>query len=363
MKILDKYLIINFLKPLFYSIVTFAGIMLVTDIFETANTLISAKVSLSASFKYFFFKIPQIITLILPVSVLLATLFSLSKLFFQNEITAMKANCITVYRIFAPILILTFTLSILNFFWNETIVTRANRITNIIKQTQIKKINIKYNEAYNISIHLSSDQFLKLHYLNKEENIMENINLLYYTPQSSLKMRIDAKYAKWNDNKWSFCEGIKRKFNSFGELISESQFEKEVISISKSPEDILEIVFFERREPEEISFLSLQKYIAILKKSGSNVTNYLVELHMKLSFPMISFIISLIGASLALLASFRGNIAGFGLSIFISFIYWGTMAVGRSLGRSEILSPFLATWIANFIYGSLGIYLIIKVKK
>lgn len=363
MKILDKYLIISFLKPFFYSIITFTGIMMVTDIFEAANTLISAQVNLFTSLKYFFFKIPQTITLILPVSVLLATLFSLSKLSSQNEITAMKANCVTVYRILAPILTLTFILSVLNFFWNETIVTKSNSITNLIKQAQIKKIDIKHNEAYNISIHLSSNQFLKLYYLNKEEGTMEDINLLYYTPQSSLKMRIDAKHAKWNDNNWIFYKGVKRKFNSSGELISELQFEKEIISISKSPEDILEIIFFERRKPEEISFLSLQKYITTLKKSGNSVTNYLVELHMKLSFPMISFIISLIGASIALFTSLRGHVAGFGLSIFISFIYWGTMAVGRSLGRSEILSPFLAAWIANFIYGFLGIYLLIKVKK
>lgn len=363
MKILDKYLIVSFLKPFFYSVITFTGIMVVTDILETANTLISAQVNLFTSFKYFFFKIPQIITLISPVSILLATLFFLSKLSSQNEIIAMKANCITIYRIFAPVLILTFGLSVLNFFWNETIVTKFNNLTNLIEQVQIKKINIKHNEAYNISMHLSNGQFLKLHHLDKKEGTMKDINLLYYTSQNFLKMRVDAKYAKWNDNNWIFHEGVKREFNSSGELTSELQFEKEIISISKSPEDILEIVFFERRKPEEISFLSLQKYIAILKKSGSSITNHLVELHIKFSFPMINFIISLIGASLALSTSLKGHIAGFGLSILISFIYWGTMAVGRSLGRSEILSPFLAAWIANFIYGSLGVYLLIKVKK
>ncbi|MBU1781755.1 LptF/LptG family permease, partial [bacterium] len=177
-------------------------------------------------------------------------------------------------------------------------------------------------------------------------------------------VRLDAKYAKWNGKNWISGQGVKRRFNSSGEIVSAYQFKEEILPLTKSPDDILEIIFFEKKEPEEISFFSLLRYITILRKCGSKVTNYLVEFHMKVSFPMINFMMVLIGAPLALFTTLKGrSIAEFGISIFIGFIYWGTMAIGRSLGRSEMLSPFLSAWLANLIFGFLGIYLLVKVKK
>ena len=95
---------------------------------------------------------------------------------------------------------------------------------------------------------------------------------------------------------------------------------------------------------------------------GENSVSYQVDLYTKLSFPLVSLIVVLIGIPFAFSMGKRGALVGLGLSMAIVVIYWVALSVFRSLGSAELLSPLLAAWGANLIFGLMGLYLLFTLR-
>ena len=91
--------------------------------------------------------------------------------------------------------------------------------------------------------------------------------------------------------------------------------------------------------------------------------NYLVYLHLKLAFPLINFIVVVIGASLANGFRMKGAAVGFGLSVVISFIYYAFMRTGQALGHNGALPPYVAAWLGDLVFGLVGILMFARAQR
>ena len=90
---------------------------------------------------------------------------------------------------------------------------------------------------------------------------------------------------------------------------------------------------------------------------------YLVELYLKISFPLANLIVVLIGVALAL-RNRRGGLAiAFGLSVFISFVYYALIRTGQALGHNGALPPMLAAWLGNLVFGLLALELFRRARR
>jgi len=88
-----------------------------------------------------------------------------------------------------------------------------------------------------------------------------------------------------------------------------------------------------------------------------------VEVHKKYSIPFACIVFVFIGAPLGMMAH-RGNMAvSGGISLIFFIIYWIFLIGGEELADRDLLSPFLSMWLANFIVGGFGIYLLIRTVK
>ena len=113
-----------------------------------------------------------------------------------------------------------------------------------------------------------------------------------------------------------------------------------------------------------------QALIQRLKSSEKNIDfyqrqiyKYEVEMHKKFSIPFASIIFVLIGAPLGIKAK-KGSL-GVGVTFSIGFflLYWVFLIGGEELADRQLISPFLAMWLANIIVGAFGIYLTYRVVK
>jgi lipopolysaccharide export system permease protein len=103
-----------------------------------------------------------------------------------------------------------------------------------------------------------------------------------------------------------------------------------------------------------MNYVELRAYVDKLRASGGRVANYLVDLHLKLAFPLINLIVVMIGASLATRLRMRSAALGFGLSVGIAFIFYGFMRTGQALGHNGALPPYVAAWTADALFGAVG---------
>lgn len=128
---------------------------------------------------------------------------------------------------------------------------------------------------------------------------------------------------------------------------------------------------FEQKQKSRLA--ALRKTQAVYQKIKSSKKNiqyfkkqiykYEVEIHKKFSIPFASIIFVLIGAPLGIKA--RKGSLGVGVSFSIGFflLYWVFLIGGEELADRQLISPFLAMWLANFIVGFFGLYLTYRVVK
>jgi len=339
----------------------FTGLIIISHLFRQTDLLIENEIPPLIMIEYFLYQIPFTLVLVTPVAVLLASLFSLGTLSHHNEIMAMKSAGVNLYRIILPIWVMALLISLLSFLWNEFVVPEANQRMLMIKSQKIYHKNIS-STAENLSFRSDKGWFLLIKLFDKEKGIMEGIEIKSCYSDGQLSLRIDAKLAMWRNNIWWFEDGILRKFNQQGLIIKEEKFKKKKLPIW-SPEQIWMISQVEKKESNEMGIKELWAYIRLLQASGSKFNDKLVDFHLKVSFPLANFILALIGTGLSLQRLKGGRAASFGVSILISFLYWEAIGIGRALGMAEKLPPLFSAWIANIIFGIIGVFLAVKAKK
>ncbi len=118
----------------------------------------------------------------------------------------------------------------------------------------------------------------------------------------------------------------------------------------------------EWKEPDQMSYGELKTYTEDIEERGFETVKFKVALNYKLSFPLASLIMTLLGIPFAFSMGRKGTLVGIGLSIIIAMVYWGAFALLKNLGDINYLNAFLAAWGPNLIFGLIGLYLIFALR-
>ena len=358
MRILDRYLLREQILSLVMGLVFFVAIFVVVDVFEKLDSFLDNKVPLPVVLHFYLVSIPGIVTMVLPMSMLLSCLLALGQVGRHNELTAMQAAGIGVTRVLLPLYVFAFLVSASVFTVNETVMPGMNALRNKIYRGDIKKESLEGASVRTNLAYLGSDgrTFLIRSY-NIPERTMREV-VIQQIRQHTLNGRIDAESATWEKGRWVFRQGFVRRFDREGEHAA--HFNELVIpGLKESPES------FEKAEedPKALSYWELERYIQRLKQSGSRVQKYLVELYLKISFPLTNFVVVLIGTALAIRVRRGGLAISFGLAVFISFVYYAIIRTGQALGHSGTLPPLIAAWLGNLVFGVLGLELLRRARR
>ena len=359
MKIIDKYILKSFLQILIFSITAFILIYIITNLIEKLDDFIDKQVPVKMVILYYIYFIPNIIKEILPVSMLLASLFSISQFARNSELIALKSSGLSLYRILSSIIIFSFCISIISFFYNEIFVTKTNRLKFDIDRIYLLKLPpAGLSKRSNISIQDSENRTLNVGYFDGKKLTAHNINI-QNKKRNTITQRVDARRMEWVDDKWILYDGVIRNFTDETEEL-ETFTQSNNISLNAEPKDLGAIQI----KPEEMNYSELKSFIEKLKNLGSDTLKWSVHLNQKLSFPFSNFIIVMFGISLASAGWRRGTAKSFGISLLFCFLYYGVnVSLGPILGQSNILPPPLAAWLGNLIFGTFGIISLLRAPK
>lgn len=380
MKILDGYLIRRFGYALLFSLIAFWVIFLVVDLVEHMDNFIDRHAPLFLVIKYYFYYTPYTLALTLPVAMLLACLFSIGQLARHNELTAMKSAGISLYRILLPVLVLSFLISLFVIGFGGWLVPFTYQKKEEVKTVEIEKRR-KQQEVMLDNVFVQGEDGRIFHLRNYDTREKLGTGALVQKFEGSrLKEEIRAERVRWQNNGWLFEDGVHRIF-------SDSLLEPNLTGDrEKTRQDSLPSNHAERyqafdelfrmdlrikpealgrrqKKPDEMGYLELAEYVKVKKRSGQVVARESTDLHVKIAFPFVNFIIVLLGAPLAANPKRSGLAIGFAVSLFISFVYYTLIRMGQSFGYSERLPPLLAAWAANILFVILGTILLIKAKK
>lgn len=355
--ILARYISGELVKMLLLSVCAFIAIYLVVDVFQGIRMIMDHKPAVQLIFKLYLLKVPNIVSQVIPVVVLLSTIITLGLLSKNSEVVAMKSSGISLYSIVFPVLVISIAVSFLSFFSNEYILPYTNRMVKFIERVDIRKETPKRLFKQDKIWYRSENAIYNIQFFNPETNTLKGIVIYYIGDGFKLTKRLEAREAKWDGTAWIFYDAIENVFNNDG--ITGNSYKKITVKLPESP-DVLKT---EERVAEEMGFRELKAYIKRLKGEGYDSSRLVVDLYSKLSYPFTSFIMAFLGIPFALKSGRSGGFAlGVFISVLIGFGYWLVMSISLSLGRVEALPPLIAAWGANVIFGLIGVLMMMKAE-
>lgn len=355
MKVIDRYLIREFIKSFLACLGFFTALLLVVRFGEKeVGTFIAKRMSFWMSIESLFLQVPGYVIQIAPPSMLFATFFSLGRMTQNNEITAMRTCGISLYRIFLPIFLSAFIIALMMIVFNDQVVTRATK-----KDIELKGLNIEAPGISRNIVFISSDnRVFYVDAINLNSQSMERITIYELDENYDVKSQTDAKFASWTDGIWHLKNGVIRTYKNG--IWQENHFDIKDVSVQEDPE----IMVKSSQDKQTLPLTELSKLINYKKRTGQVVRKDLVSFHSRLSFPYACFVMAMLGAPLFVMFGKSGAAVGFLLTMFISFVYWGVaIAIFEALGNNGILPPIVSCWSANIIFMFIGAVFVYKVKK
>lgn len=364
MKIIDRYMIREFLKAMLLALVSFVLLFILVDVFEKLDIFIDAKAKLWMVALFYLYQIPYILVLTLPVAMLLASMGTISQMSRNYEIVALKSSGISLNRIFMPLLLLGLLISLLVLGFGETVVPFTNQKRGNLERQDIRKRSLFF-EAVRTNLYYAGTEgrfyFIKKYDVTKAT--MDSVVIWQMDSLNRLALRVDAPKGSWVTDHWEL-QGIKgvpivqRRFIS--DQIQEDSLQFLALTdFQETPESFTKRVLL----PDEMNFAQLARYIDALRRSGGDAHRYVVDLYFKLSFPFANFIILLFGLPILSNSRKSGATLSFSLSLLVCFVFWGILQTGRALGHNASLMPVVAAWLPNLIFGALGLYILYRAPK
>ncbi len=358
MKILDRNLIVEFSRNLVLIAACFVSLFLVIDFFEKTRMFLSNHATFQQIAAYFLFRTPMILSQTLPAAVLLASLIVFGYLSRHNEITAMKANGISLYRLSLPILLIAAAVCILMFLLSEWVTPYTNERAEHIRLIEVQKQKSLGSFKQDQIWYRGQKGIYNFRLFDVQKRVLRGITIYYLDHEMDLLMRLDAEWGEWKEGHWLFHNILITHFPGDG-FPTMTRVASQVVDIPETPEDFQVV----QKDVETMGYVELKRYIGKLQTEGFDATRYIVDLQGKIAFPLVSLILAVIGISFSLHSERSGNIAsGIGAGLVIGFSYWLVFAFGMSLGRSGTLPPIIAAWFGNIIFGGVSLWLLLRIK-
>jgi lipopolysaccharide export system permease protein len=367
MKILDRYIIRQFIVSFVFGLVAAIAIFVVANLIEMTDDFIDAAVPAKVVFQYYMAFIPEIIKYMVPVAVLLASLFITGRLSSQNELAAMKSSGISLYRIMGAFMFVVLFICAGSVYFNGWIVPFANQKKFTIERIYLKRTN-SIDQRYNILFQEDRNRTVSINYYEPTTLCARMVSIQDFDKKdlTVLRQRYDAAKMQWirsqdknpEHGTWVLLNGSVRRFSDTSQTLSYFDSLK-VGKLTLTPADIEK----KQQTPDEMDFSDLKEFIRNQKRAGQDVARWEVEYHFRFAFPFASIIMILFGVPFASSRPRTGTALGFGIAISVTFIYLIFMKSSQVFGYNGDLDPMLTAWLANLIFLAAGIFNLFRIQK
>jgi lipopolysaccharide export system permease protein len=358
------YILKEILPIFFIGLMIFTIILLMDKILKLIELVVNRGGSLSNILMIFLFISPSFLIITIPVAVLLGTLLTFGRLSSDGEITAFKASGISLYQLFLPISIFALATFLLTSFlvfyglpwgnigFKDTLYRLAQSKADIEIKERI------FNDAF-------SGLVVYVDRVPLQGNHMEGI-LIYDQREKGKSNTIIAREGFIINNRESH-EIILRLRN--GDI---HRFEPEAHTFQRIKFDTYDLklelaktfaAIEKKLKDKEMSIEDIRKKMEEIKRIGGDTTSYEVEIHKRYAIPFTCIVFALIGVPLGIQPHRSGRSYGFILSILILLAYYVSLTASEILAVRKIIPAFSAGWIPNFLFGGLGIYLLVKTAR
>lgn len=357
MRIFTRYFCKEFLKLLVLTLTLSLFIFLIIEFVQKLDNFLEAKAPIELIFAYLLHKIPYVIVQMTPIATLITIIVMFCLMRKNNEVMAMKACGLNIIELSRPIIIVSLVIAIAVFLLSELVVPYTSSRSNRIWSTEVKKKDPARFYGRNHVLYRGKDSFYLIRNFDSKKNIMQDPTFYFFDKSFRVITRIDGRKGIWTGQNWKIQKGMAQEVKDQGGYRLK-KFDEIYLEIPEGPETFVRPV----RKPEEMSYWQLKRYAERVGLEGYDATEYLVDMNIKVAFPLINLVMVFFGIPIALGLRKGGTPLAVTLGVGVCFLYLTGLGFARSLGLSGLLPPFLSAWAANLVFFFIGTYLMIRLE-
>lgn len=365
MRLLDRYLLRELITPLAFCFVGIQSFIIFVTIFGDASKIEDAKLHFGESIAYAAAASTTYLPMVIPVSLLLALLMALTHHARHNELTAMRAAGISLWRICAPYYLVGLAASGILFALNESVVPRsldwAERTLTHNNQPNEEQKEVRDFSFFNAS---ANRTWVIRGYYRPGAPEMLHLEVDGDLPDGTPYL-LDAARAVHTNGVWTFYDA--REYTN---------------SVLKLQASVLPMPEFNETPQEFRNDYKIDNYLNKLNPNAPNIplkdivtylqwhphlpsadqSVLLTELHQRIATPLTCLVVALIAIPFGAAPGRRNLFFGVAGSIFICFTYFVLQRVSLAFGSSGDLPAWLAAWLPNLFFAALGLILTMRIR-
>ncbi len=356
MRLLDRYVIRNFLQVYLYCIVGFISIWLIFDISDNISTFIDERIGLLVAARYYATQVPQVFIILLPVSLLLALLFTLGRMSRANEVVSMLTAGVSLPRVLLPLIgmgLLTVAASMaLNYslaphadLARKALLSEARARPEAYIEAQIFRNRTDARTWFIQNFRHGGNTFSNVQVLQQDAN--DNIVTNYVATNAFYRPEMKI----WD------LENVKVVHYDHAGNITDEQ-----IYPSLRIEHWSETPFRLGSANVRAEFLSLPELREYLHFNSDFPATLLApfrtHLQYRLALPWTCLVVVWIAAPLGIGYSRRGVLSSVAAAVVLVFTMNFLTHLFLALGEGDRVSPWVAAWTPNLLFAAIGLYLL-----
>jgi lipopolysaccharide export system permease protein len=355
MRLLDRYVIRNFLQAYLYCIAGFLSIWLIFDVSDNISTFIDEHFGFALTAKYYATQVPEVFIILLPVSLLLALLFALGRMSRTNEIVSMLTAGVSIPRVLAPLMGMGLVTVAASFALNYSLAPHAEMAKkNFIATAK----SHQYSIVGQIFRNRTDLRTWFIQYFRPGHNVFNNVQVLqqdehdnivanYLTPRATYHLETKV---------WELEQVKVVHYDATGNITDEKFFPS--LKIDNWSETPFRLGSANVRA-EYLSLPELRQYLHFNSDFPATLlAPFRTHLHYRVALPWTCLVVVCIAAPLGIGYSRRGVLASVASAMVLVFAMNFLTHLFLALGEGDRISPLVAAWTPNLVFAGIGVYLL-----
>ena len=361
MKLMDRYLLREYMIPVVYCLLTFSMIFVIYDLFDNLSNFLTAETPWTLTVLYYLCLLAPNLEFLIPAALLLATLYTLWQLTRNNELMAFRASGVSLTRMMTPFLIVGLGFSLLSAVLKETVTPRAARWASDFRHNDLTSVKTMIQSDQHYYNSIGWRQWHIGHFDLKDPSHLSRVTVDQEGEDGIPDWTIAAKRAEWLDGEWWFFEVFYQEYNDQGYPIGAggklqgSRLGRAYTDFDERPEDF-------RDEVLRWELLSTAEMLRFLRTrpnlSDEEESRKWFDIHHRLAMPWACFIVTLFGIPAGARQGRQSAITGIFIAVGFFFAFYALTQVGVLLGKGLLVWPWLGAWLSNIVFLAVGLQMV-----
>jgi lipopolysaccharide export system permease protein len=363
--ILNRYLILEMLPPFFLNLAFFSFIFLMKQILDITDMIVNHKVGVVPVFLLLAYTMPYFLQYIIPMSIMMAVLMALLRMSSDNEIMALKAGGVSIYRLLTPVLIFSLSGTLITGYMTIFAVPLgAERFKTLLFDVATANLKVSLKER------TFNDRFKQIMlYVNKidpQSGELHNV-LIEDSRTSGVNNTVVARKGKLLGEPKEMVYYLRLFDGTINQMNLQDRSSHtvnfETYDIRLDLKAALSHRGISEKTPDEMTLSALRSYLKRVKTDKEKYVGALLKYHKKFSIPVACVAMGLLAMPLGIQARNSKKAFGIGLGLFFFLLYYILLSVGTAFGENGNYPPVVGMWMPNVILGGFGIYLLVLSAK